>query len=75
MTMKCVAASSNWPGPNSSPAKSGRMNCAPLPVVPCSTSTTFCDLALGVTPRLRRWSGSGCVISRQRLAGGEARSS
>src|SRR4030081_3014156 len=37
--MKYFAGSSSCPGPKSSPAKDSPRNCAPLPVVPCSTRT------------------------------------
>jgi hypothetical protein len=37
--MKYFVASSGWPGPNSSPANPGVSMLAPVPVVPCSTTT------------------------------------
>jgi len=41
MTRKYFVVSSGCPGPNSSDAKSGLMNCAPVPPVPCRISTAL----------------------------------
>ncbi len=38
---KCVRASSNWPGPKSTPANSGRRNWCPVPPVPCRIRTAL----------------------------------
>jgi hypothetical protein len=56
MIMKYSAASSGWPGANSSPARLGRNQLAPVPVLPCSSSTALtilpAALRLGI-PRVR----------------------